>query len=85
MIEYTFDEFCQLPMGLDMHISMITEHYITKRQKDTDVCKTTITKIKRNGEIGKSKTFFTYDGKAYDTADQVYVAYMAKACGVKHD
>lgn len=82
MREYTFEEFCQLPMELSMHISGTKEHYLHKFNRDTGVSRITITPIKKNGEFGKSRGIFVFDNKDYLTTDQVYVAYMEKACGV---
>lgn len=82
MREYTFEEFCQLPMELVFHMSGTKEHYLHKVNKETGVYKITITPVKRNGEFGTPTTIFYFGDLAYDTADQAYVAYMEKACGV---
>jgi len=83
MKELTFEEFCQQPTQLVMHISGEKEHYLHKCSKPVGVSIITFTPVKKNGEFGKPKQIFIFDHKEYDTVDQVYVAYMEKVCGVK--
>lgn len=86
MKELTYEEFCQSPMHLVMHISGEKEHYLHKAcAPEIGVSSITITRVKKNGEFGKStRTFHLKDDKRlFTTVDQVYVAYMEKACGVK--
>lgn len=85
MKELTFEEFCQLPLTLGMHMSGDKEHYLSKFNKETGVQRITVTKVKKNGEFGASHSVFALPGdqRVFKTADQVYVAYMEKACGVK--
>lgn len=82
MKEYTFEEFCQLPMELSLHISGSKEHYLSKRNKEHGIERITVTPVKKNGDFGKPKSVFVFDQQVYETTDQLYVAYMAKACGV---
>jgi len=84
MRELTFEEFCALPMELGMHISGDKEHYLHRYNRETNVNKVVITRKKKNGGFGKSSTIYYLPNEVenYDTADQIYVAYMEKVCGV---
>ena len=84
MKEYTFEEFCKLPMTMSMHISGSKEHYLHRFQRETNVNKVVVTPVKKNGEFGKASVIYYLpaDPRTFDTADQVYVAYMEKVCGV---
>jgi len=83
--EYTFEEFCALPMTLSMHISGDNEHYLHRFNPSTGVNKIVITPVKKNREFGKPKVFYYLpdDNRTFHTADEVYVAYMEIVCGVK--
>ena len=85
--ELTFEEFCAQPMQLVMHISGEKEHYLHRCATDVGVSKITITRVKKTGGFGKS--YSTYhlrdDERVFKEADQVYLAYMEKVCGVKHE
>ena len=83
--EYTFEEFCALPMTLGLHISGDREHYLHRYNPSTNVQKVVITPIKKNGDFGKSVCFYYLpnDPRTFHTADQIYVAYMEIVCGVK--
>ena len=83
--EYTFEEFCALPMTLAMHISGDKEHYLHRLNPSTGVNKVIITPINKRREFGKPKTYYYLpdDKRTFQTADQVYVAYMEYVCGVK--
>lgn len=85
MKELTYEEFCALPMVLGMHISGDKEHYLHRYNPLTNVNKVVITKVKKTGGFGKSYTtyYLPDDNRSFDTADQVYVAYMEKVCGIK--
>jgi hypothetical protein len=82
--EYTFEEFCALPLILSIHISGYKEHYLHKFNPSTGVSKITITTVKKDGEFGKTRCFYVLpdDNRTFTTADQVYVAYMEIVCGV---
>lgn len=82
--EYTFEEFCALPMTLGLHISGDKEHYMHRYNPSTGVNKVTITPVKKTGGFGTPKTvyYFQNDPRNFDTADQIYVAYMEIVCGV---
>ena len=82
--EYTFEEFCTLPMTLGMHISGSREHYLHRFNPSTGVNKVVITPVKKNGEFGKPVCFYYLpeDKRIFHSADQVYVAYMERVCGV---
>lgn len=86
MKELTYEEFCQSPMHLVMHISGEKEHYLHKAtMPELGVSSITITPVKKNGEFGNPMRIWRFNGKDYETVDQVYVAYMEKACGVTYD
>lgn len=82
MKEYTYEEFCKLPMTLVYHISSEREYTSVRINKETDVGRISITPNEYNGYTGNAEIFYTFDHKTYDTSDQVYVAYMEKVCGV---
>lgn len=83
-IEYTFEEFCALPMALGMHISGDREHYLHRFNPSTGVNKVVITPKKKNGGFGKPVCFYYLpnDPRTFHAADQIYVAYMEIVCGV---
>lgn len=82
--EYTFEEFCALPMQLSMHISGDKEHYLHRYNPSTGVNKVVVTPKKKNGEFGKAVCFYYLpnDPRTFQTADQIYVAYMEIVCEV---
>lgn len=85
MKELTFEEFCSKPMRLVMHISGEKEHYLHRFNDELGVTKVVVTKVKKHGGFCKSSTIYLldYDTRTFTTADQVYLAYMEKVCGVK--
>jgi len=85
MEELTFEEFCSKPMQLVMHVSGSQEHYLHRFNAEIGVAKVVVTKVKKHGGFGKSSTIYLldYDTRTFTTADEVYLAYMEKACGVK--
>ncbi len=82
--EYTFEEFCALPMTLAIHINGDREHYLQRYNPSTNVQQVVVTPVRKNGEFGKAKSFYYLpdDPRTFQTADQVYVAYMEYVCGV---
>ena len=72
-------------MTLFMHMSGDKENYLHRFNPSTNVQKVVITPKKKNGEFGKAKCFYFLpdDKRTFQTADQVYVAYMEIVCGVK--
>jgi hypothetical protein len=84
MKELTFEEFCGQPMQLVMHISAEKEHYLHRHAPTVGVSKIVITRVKKHGGFGKS--YSTYhlkdDKRVFTTADEVYLAYMERVCGV---
>lgn len=85
--ELTFAEFCAMPMQMVMHINGDKENYLHRFNDELRVSKTTITKKNKYGEFTKSSDVYILDNdkRNFQTADQVYLAYMEKVCGVKHD
>ena len=83
--EYTFEEFCALPMTLGLHISGDREHYLHRHNQSTGVNKVTITPVKHGHLFGTPKNFYYLpdDKRTFHTADQAYVAYMEIVCGVQ--
>lgn len=82
--ELTFEEFCAQPMQLVMHISGEKEHYLHRHAPAVGVSKITITRVNKHGGFGKySSTYHMRDDtRVFKEADQVYLAYMEKVCGV---
>ena len=82
--EYTFEEFCALPMTLGLHISGDREHYLHRYNPSTGVNKVVITPVKKNGGFGKPVCFYYLpnDPRTFHAADQIYLAYMEIVCGV---
>ena len=82
--ELTFEEFCSLPMELALHISAEKEHYLHRYNLDININKVVITPKKKNGGFGNPSTiyYFPNDERNFDTADQAYLAYMERVCGV---
>lgn len=86
--ELTFEEFCDLPLtytfGVRFNDGATRQHMNTDygfgMQTDTPYSE----KTGRWGR-GKVKYYLTEERKVYDTPDQLYVAYMAKVCGVPYD
>ena len=85
MKELTFEEFCAKPMRMVMHLNGEKKNYLHRFNDDLRVSKTTITKKNKYGEFTKSFDVYILDNdpRNFQTADQVYLAYMEKVCGVK--
>lgn len=85
MIEYTFEEFCALPMVYSFGLSLDTGSFRQYTHLPTGVSRETYTvRNQMTQKFGRTKTWFYIKGEkeVYHTADQVYVAYMEKVCGV---
>ncbi len=82
--ELTFEEFCAKPMQLVIHLNGQKENYLHRHCAEVQVSTITITKKNKWGHFAKSKTMYIFSltGDDYETADQVYLAYMEKACGI---
>lgn len=85
--ELTFAEFGSKPMQLVIHLNGQKENYLHRACTEIGVSVVTITKKDKYGRFTQSRTGFFLDGYdgEFDTADQVYVAYMHKVCGVPYD
>ena len=85
MKELTFEEFCEQPLELVMHISAEKEHYLHRHAKSVGVSKIVITRVKKGGGFGKSYTtyFLKNDDRVFTEPDQVYLAYMERVCGIE--
>lgn len=82
--ELTFEEFCAKPMQLVIHLNGQKENYLHRHCPEVQVSTITISKKNKWGDITGSKTtyIFSLTGDDYDTADQVYLAYMENVCGI---
>ena len=85
--ELTFEEFCAMPMRMVMHINGDKENYLHRFNDELRVSTITITKKNKYGQFTTSSYLYIFDDdkRNFQTADQVYLAYMEKVCGVKHD
>lgn len=84
--ELTYEEFCAMPMqyvkGIRMRDSAIRQYgniglgFYKEINTPYD---------ERTGEWGAPKValYLSDDKRTFDTADQLYVAYMEKACGME--
>ena len=89
MKELTFEEFCSLRFqyrtGISFDWGVLRAYVNDKYGLRVEIC----TKRKRKGDIysGWRKQQITYflsgDERQFETSDQLYVAYMEKACGIK--
>lgn len=84
MKELTFEEFCNQPMQLVMHISGEKEHYLHRHASNVGVSKIDITRVNKFGGFGKSTSTYHLkdDKRVFNEPDQVYLAYMERVCGV---
>jgi len=83
MQEFTFEEFCDTPM--QYRIGMLYERGAQRLYRNDSIGIQKEVFTKRNpltGQFGKSKTFFFLDcdSRQFTTVDQLYVAYMERAC-----
>ena len=69
----TEQELSQIPFRMVSHLAMETEHCIVYESKNPlykiRMCKHT--KIKKNGEFGKSYTHYVLNGKVYKTKQEL--------------
>ena len=85
-IEFTFEEFCNLPLTYTQGIT--TTNYAIRHYKNQtyNIVKEVLTPYKsRLGEWGQPIVFYFMpdDKRNFMTIDQLYVAYMEKVCGIK--
>jgi len=86
MKEYTFEEFCALQLEYTFGMCFDWGAHRMYRQNDIGMQKEVVTKRNRKNDIYSGwkdgEVYFYLDGdeNTYRTADQVYVAYMEKAC-----
>jgi hypothetical protein len=83
MIELTFEEFCALPMEYRTGIVFDTGAQRLYRNDKFGLQREVFTKRNpRTGKWGKGKVYFFLDNdeRQFDAVDQVYVAYMERAC-----
>ncbi len=86
--ELTFEEFCALPLQYALGMNGDWGARRLYRNDSIGLQKEVHTQRVRKGDIysgwRESVVAFFLDGddRQFDTVDQVYVAYMEKACGV---
>lgn len=91
MKELTFEEFCELPMTYTLGMCGDSVAQRAYRNNDIGLQREVITERKRRGDIysgwrdGEVYYYLDGDTNEYRTPDQVYVAYMARVCGVTGD
>ena len=89
--ELTFEEFCDLPIVCIMHVTLDWGAIGMYQNVDKGLMRVVTTKRKRKGDIfsGWKDEVVRYvldgDSRTHDTVDQLYLAYMERACGIKHD
>lgn len=83
LAEFTFDEFCRLPMETIFHATLEKQYVTLKANGETGVSVITITNRIGECDLGESTSTYTFNKIAYETADQVYLAYMNYVCTVK--
>jgi hypothetical protein len=84
--ELTYEEFCALP--LTYTFGMSGDKFAIRQYMNTEhgICKETYTPLNAlRHEWGKPTIVFYMpdDERTFDTPDQLYVAYMGKACGIE--
>ena len=86
--ELTFDEFTKLHMTNLMHVSYDWGAVNVDINFEHGLRKERITKRKKKGDYYGGwqepdvSYFLDWDAREFKTVDQLYVAYMEKACGV---
>lgn len=89
MIELTFEEFCNKPLQYALGFTGDAGATRFYRNEELRIQKEVHTKRKIKGDIysGWKEPVIAYfldgDDREFQTVDQLYVAYMEKACGVK--
>lgn len=83
--ELTYEEFCALPLTYTLGVSAgkyAIRQYMNNAHGFGKQTNTPFNALRH--EWGKPETVFylTDDERNFDTPDQLYVAYMEKACGV---
>jgi hypothetical protein len=87
--ELTYEEFCMLPMQYYQGIRYDWGAMRLHRNDAHGIQKETVTKQKKRGDIYSGWKdpdivyFLDGDDREFKTTDQIYVAYMEKACGIK--
>ena len=91
MKELTFEEFCNLPYKYVWGISGDTGAHRVFMNEEFGIQIDIVTKRKVRGDIYSDwelerRIYSLYrDKRDFDTPDQVYVAYMEKACGIEKE
>lgn len=87
--ELTYEEFCTKPLQYTQGMTFDWGAMRLHRNEELGIQKETVTKRKRKGDIYSGwrepsiAFFLDGDERQFDTPDQLYVAYMEKACGVE--
>ncbi len=91
MTELTFEEFCEQPLRYTLGTTGDAGAHRMYRNDDLGIQKEVHTKRRRHGDIYSgwcdAEVYFYIDGdpNEYRSAAEVYVAWMAKVCGVEDD
>jgi len=91
MTELTYEEFCALPMQYTMGMSTASGAHRMYRNEQVKLQQEIHTNRERyddpyGGWKEQTVTFFLDgDARQFDTLEDVYVAYMEKACGIKEE
>jgi hypothetical protein len=84
--ELTYEEFCAMPLQYTQGIRMNDSAVRQYGNVGLGFYKEVVTPYdERTGEWGTPTTVFYLpdDERTFDTPDQLYVAYMEKACGME--
>ena len=86
--ELTFEEFCALP--LPYTFGLRASGYAVRQYKNAEhgiakVVNTPFNEKRWSFGIPKVVYFMLDDERNFDTVDQLYVAYMEKACGIEEN
>ena len=91
MTELTYEEFCALPMQYTMGMSTASGAHRMYRNEQVKLQQEIHTNREGyddpyGGWKEQTVTFFLDgDARQFDTLEDVYVAYMEKACGIKEE
>jgi len=89
MNELTYEEFCKQPLRYTLGMTGDWGAQRQYRNDDLGVQKETITRRKRHGDIysgwrtAKVGFFLDGDPREFTTVAELYVAWMARVCGVE--
>lgn len=88
MNELTYEEFCKQPLRYTLGITGDWGAHRKYRNDELGIQKETVTRRKRHGDIysgwrtGKSYYYLDDDDREFKNIAELYVAWMARVCGV---